>query len=1068
MMSRFLLFKASAGSGKTFNLAIQYIALLVAKGEHEYRHTLAVTFTNKATAEMKDRILQFLYEIWKGKGRSDALDKLKEVLSEDYRMTLPDDELRERCHRALRAILHDYGHFYVSTIDAFFQSVLRNMAHELGLNARLQVDIDDKDIIELAVESLIENLRHDNKDILPWLKNYIEEQLDQNRPWDVRRELKKMAGQLFKEEYLKRSLDTRNKPFDIQNIGNFRKVLLQERKALSEPMRQEAEQFEAAMQDAGMDYDTLCSYSKDVRKYVEAMKAGETDANFGTRLTSMATDSQKLLKANLRGDNGMKALADLLSERLTRLHEMQERQGRRIASIDLALAHLTPMGLFGAIEAEISRLSEERSRFMLAHTPILLKKMIQGDDASFVFERIGTRYDNIMIDEFQDTSRLQWENFRVLLLDNLASGGLSMVVGDIKQSIYRWRGGDWKILHDLGRQGHNGVPLEERKLDDNRRSLGNIVTFNNEFFRRAAEKLDEVGEQGDISLRELYADVEQGIKREEGRGYVRIRICHSKDKETAEGWQEEMLGDLCRQVTDLHQKGLPYEKMTILLRKNKDIAPTISYFAEHLPDVRLVSNEAFLLEASTAAKMIVCALQYVAEPGRDPVAERFLTMHYLRDVEHREASESQCLLDPLEDILPPDLVLRREALRAMPLYELCEKLYRILRLDEITRQDAYLFTFFDELTLFLRDNPSDIASFVQYWKETMSQKTIPDSATDGIRIYTIHKSKGLAFDTVLMPFANWDMERDRNGDLNWCLPPDAPRAKVKDTVFAADYLREHGYRRADELNGLYVAFTRAKDNLYVWGLSKESINPGNYNINVADLMYEILADPERKEGREDEDKDFLYTFGTEPALPAGEKKAEAAERTVEVRMCSYESNLSFRQSNGASEFVRQAGGEQDESLSEQQVSYIEQGKLLHYIFSKIEQAEDIERIVNQFGKQGLLSSEEQMRQVRELAHRGLRHEQVREWFSGRFQLFNECNILVPNAGTGKLEKRRPDRVMMDDERLVVVDFKFGKPHSDYEDQVRGYMTILRDMYPSHEVEGWLWYVYKNQTVRVEI
>ena len=1078
MTSRFLLFKASAGSGKTFNLAVQYIALLVAKGEREYRHTLAVTFTNKATAEMKDRILQFLYEMWKGEGQSAAFEKLKEVLSEDYQIIFSDDELREHCHGALRAILHDYGHFYVSTIDAFFQSVLRNMAHELGLNARLQVDIDDKDIIELAVESLIENLRHDNKDILPWLKNYIEEQLDQNRPWDVRRELKKMAGLLFKEEYLKRSLDPRNKPFDIQNIGNFRKVLNEQRKELAQPLTQEAEKFEEMIRDAGMDYDTLCNYSKDVRKYIEAMKAGETDASFGARLTAMTTDSKKLLKANLHNDNSLEALADNLSGQLTQLHELQERQGARIASIDLALAHLTPMGLFGAIEAEISRLSEERSRFMLAHTPILLKRMIQGDDASFIFERIGTLYNNIMIDEFQDTSRLQWENFRVLLLDNLASGGLSMVVGDIKQSIYRWRSGDWKILHELATQGHNGIPLEERKLDDNRRSLGNIVTFNNDFFRKAAEKLDQVGELDNFSLKELYAGVKQGIKREEGRGFVRIRICHSKDKDVAERWQEEMLGDLCQQVADLHQKGLPYEKMTILLRKNKDIAPTISFFAEHLPEVRLVSNEAFLLEASTAVKMIVCALQYVAEPERDPVAVRFLTKHYLLDVEHRDASESDCFLDKVEDILPKDIVEHREDLRATPLYELCEKLYRVLRLSEIENQDAYLFSFFDELTLYLHDNPSDIASLIEYWKETMGKKAIPNSSTEGIRIYTIHKSKGLAFDTVLMPFANWDMERDRNGDINWCVPQDAPlnemgslpisfSAKVKNTSFAGDYLREHDYRRADELNALYVAFTRAKDNLYVWGLSKESIAAGNYNISVADLMYEVLASQKEKEKEEDEeDKSFLFTFGKEPAIIKKKEEEKKEDTTEIVRMESYESNLSFLESNGASDFVKQVGKEQEGGLSKQQLKYIEQGKLLHYIFSKIERAEDIERIVNQFGAQGILTSEKEIQKVRELAYRGLRHEQVREWFSGRFQIFNECNILVPNAETRRLEKHRPDRVMMDDERLVVVDFKFGNPRSEYNEQVEEYMTILKDMYPEHKVEGWLWYVYKNQTERV--
>ena len=1073
MQSRFLLFKASAGSGKTFNLALQYIALLVVHGEHEYRHTLAVTFTNKATSEMKDRILQFLYNFWKREGSPEHFEALKEVLRSNYHLTLPDDELRERCHRALRAILHDYSHFYVSTIDAFFQSVLRNMAHELGLNARLQVDIDDKDIIEMAVESLIDNLRHDNREVLPWLKNYIEGQLDQNRPWDVRRELKKMAGLLFQEEYLKRSLDQRNKPFDIEHIAPFQKALNERRKELLAPLREGAEAFENVLRKGGMDYEELCNYSGDIRRYIEYLKGGNTDANFGKRLADMTVDSQKLLKAPLRKDASLLPVAQDLANRLTRLHETQERVRRQVESIDLALAHLTPMGLFGAIEAEVNRLSNERSRFMLAHTPILLNKMIQGDDASFIFERIGTQYNNIMIDEFQDTSRLQWDNFRVLLLDNLASGGLSMVVGDIKQSIYRWRSGDWKILHELGTKGHRGITLEEHNLDDNYRSRGNIVRFNNDFFPKAAKALDELGDGGDFSLQTLYADVEQGITKEPDKGYVRIRLCRTTEKEVRKTWQEEMLADLCKQVAYLHRKGMPYEEMTLLLRRNRDIAPTITYFAEHMPTVKLVSSEAFLLSASTAVQMLINALQYVADPERDPVATRYLAKHYLLDVEHREATENDYCMADLDDILPEAFVRHREELADMPLYELCETLYRTLQLHKIEQQDAYMFSFFDELAQFLRDNPSDIPTFIQYWKDSMHRKAIPNSAIDGIRIYTIHKSKGLAFGTVLMPFANWDIERDRLDSLNWCEPREAPlnamgslpisfTTRTKDTEFGEAYLREHAYRRADELNDLYVAFTRAKDNLYVWGLSKEQMARGNYNISVADLMYEVLA---RKD--EESPETFLYTFGPEPAIPApSQRKKEEEKTTINVPMCSYEGNLTFRQSNGAAEFVELSAMSQGQGISEKQLGYIEQGKLLHYIFSKIERADDINPIVEQFGKQGILTSDRQIEKVRDLAHRGLRHEQVREWFSGHFRLFNECNILVPNAKTGKLEKRRPDRVMMDEERIVVVDFKFGRPEPAYKDQVEEYKSILQSMYPSHKVEGWLWYVYKNITERV--
>ena len=1081
MTPRFLLFRASAGSGKTYNLAIQYIALLLAKGEHEYRYTLAVTFTNKATAEMKDRILQFLYDMWKGReGSEGKIADARRVVKQLYNATLSDDDIRQRSHRALSTILHDYSHFYVSTIDAFFQGVLRNMAHELGLNARLQVDLDDKAVIEIAVDNLMENLRHDNRDVLPWLTGYIEQQLSENKPWDVRRELKHMARILFEEEYLKRSIDSRNRAFNIENIGHFRQALEEEKKKELKPLTEAANAFENTMRNMGLDYEELFSYQADVHRYITNMKAGNTKATYGKRLSDMAADPMKLLKSPLRKEASLHPIAQQLAAQLDRISQIHQQAANRLGSIELALGNLTPMGLLGAIDNEVTRFSNERNRFMLARTPIMLRRMIQGEDASFVFERIGTQYHNIMIDEFQDTSRLQWENFRTLLLDNLASGGLSMIVGDIKQSIYRWRNGDWRILHELDRNGHNGIPLIHNQLDNNYRSLGQIVRFNNWLFPLAAQALDNLssGNEGE-SLTSLYADVKQEIKRNKEGGYVRIHILHSKEKAVAETWEETMLADLCQQVESLHAGGVDYSDMTILLRKNKYIQPTIAYFAEHLPHVRLVSNEAFLLGSSVAIQMIVCALQVIDDMERDPVALYYLAEEYQRHVALRPNRIPPATADDYLKLLPRTFTDHMAELRNLPLYELCEKVYRVLGIEKIAeRQDAFLFTFFDELSVYLRENPSDIPSFLQYWNEKMQLIPIPNGEVDGIRIYTIHKSKGLAFHTVLMPFADWDIERDMLNDLHWCMPTEAPldklgslpikfsSQKVMGTQFEKDYLEEHANCRADELNTLYVAFTRAKENLLVWGLSQKGLEKDKRDENIADLLYTVLKE-------EDGDEDGLtFTMGTPPmAAPQAQEgqtlpHTEGLARTITTTMCSYEGNLQFRQSGQAADFIRQVGEEEDEA-DESRLSYIEQGKLLHYVFSQIETADDIERITGQFAKQGILKSDSQLRQVRNLAMRGLRNERVRDWFSGRYQLFNECNILIPDPeNEGKLLKKRPDRVMLSPQEIIIVDFKFGKPQDEYREQVAQYMEILQSMYPDRRVEGWLWYVYKNKVEQI--
>lgn len=1077
MTPRFLLFKASAGSGKTYNLALQYIALLVVRGEQEFRRTLAVTFTNKATAEMKDRILLFLHTLAQGKDEQ-LRESLKDTLRKEYGIGLPDAEISLRCQKALRAILHNYSYFSISTIDAFFQTVLRNMAHELGLNARLQADLNTELIIELAVDSLIENLRHDNRDVLPWMRQEIENNLAEGKNWDVRRELRQSALLLFQEAYLKRSLDSRNLPFTVDNVSRFRQVLEAEREERIVPLRSAAEEFHAAVQATGMAYEDLFSYSKYIRSYIEKLRSGDMEAKFNATMQKMVDDSSKLLKASQRKDGSLLALADELAARLDSLHDLQSRTAGFVGTVGLALQNLSPMTMLGAIDKEVSRLSAERNRFMLARTPIMLRQMIHGDDASFIFERIGTRYNNIMIDEFQDTSRLQWENFRVLLLDNLADGGLNMVVGDIKQSIYRWRNGDWRILHELGTKGHNGTPLLLRPLDENYRSLGRIVDFNNRLFPLAAATLDAFAPDADFHLTDLYADTAQKIMRDPDGGYVRVRLCPSTGKEAQAAWAEETLSDLCRQVETLHRQGLPYEEMAILLRTKSRIPEIIAYFSVHLPDVRLVSSEAFLLGASTAVSMIVAALQVVDDIHRNPVAMHYLAKHYQQDVEQKTVTENDYCLAGYQDLLPSEFMERLTALRQLSLYELCESLYRILRLHEIPRQEAYLFTFFDELSAYLRDNPSDIPTFLRHWDEKLSRTPIPGSEAEGIRIYTIHSSKGLAFHTVLMPFAEWSIEEDNNKDLYWCMPNEQPfnalgslpvkfsAKRIADTLFEADYQVEHVNRRADELNTLYVAFTRAKANLYIWGLAKGS------PYSVADLMMATIPQIHAEENLDTETQDGLtWTFGTSPSTlsTAGTKRTDAPH-IIDIPMCSYEGGMSFRQSTQAAEFVKSAdkdGNTAPETTDARQLSYIEQGKLLHYIFSHIHTADDIDRVTRQFAQQGILKSEKQTEQVRNLARRGLHHAQVREWYSGRFRIFNECNILIPDPETGKLEKRRPDRVMMDDRRIIVVDFKFGNPKPEYREQVAGYMRILRTMNPSHQVEGWLWYVYKNITESVE-
>lgn len=1117
MSSRFLLFNASAGSGKTYNLAVQYIVLLVRDGGREYAHTLAVTFTNKATAEMKDRILEQLWGI--GHQHPDSDNYLHSVQEELHKLhvTLSDDEVRERCRQALECILHDYSRFSVSTIDAFFQNVLRNMAHELGLNARLQVDLGDKQVIELAVNNIIDSLRHDDTQVLPWLKAYIKSQMDDGKKWDVRGQLSEIAQFLFQEMYLTRELDPDNKPLTRDAIQAFRKELDRLKKECVDKMKQAATSFDNIMRSNGFDYKDLLNYSGDELSLFQKILSGETDITMGKRLLGYLDNPTDILRTKLRSEASLHGIAGQLVDQLRQIHDAAP----TLATIQSARQNLTPLGLLNVIDEEVARINADNNQFMLAKTPILLKKMIQDDDSSFVFEKMGTRYRNIMIDEFQDTSNLQWANFGNLIINALANGGFQMLVGDIKQSIYRWRNGDWKILHNQVlkvkrsmEQQEDGVEL--RPLSENRRSQRGIIDFNNAFFPQAAVHLDQIANDSAIQLSTLYADVQQQVNdRKDWGGYVRVRTALEANKDNGgidkEDWTQLMLADLCEQIQKLHGQGIEYKQMALVFRKRKFIQPTLEYFAQHLPDVPLVSDEAFLLGSAISVQMLVAALQVIGTATPDaegtliiqhPVALRYLMKHYQRDVMHQTtATENDyCLASPA-DILPADFLDHLHDLQQTPLYELCERLYALLHLSEIPFEDAYLFTFFDELSSYLRDQPADILSFLAYWDDKLQSTTIPSGEVNGIRIFTVHKSKGLQFHTVFMPFCDWQIEYDMQGEKMWArsgneqfdqlgtLPINI--SGMDKTLYHDAYQFEHLQRRADELNALYVAFTRAEHNLYIWGLyGKEGIDDKS---TVADLiqltmqsMPQNLTSGQCTWQTEELEGTHVYTL-TGPSRTTAKTEDKKTEKVVNrmaphfteqpIQMCSYDAHVEFRQSQAASKFIRLAGEEfetipqtEDEAgqpIDRQQMSYIEKGKLLHFVFSEIETENDVQRVLDTLQEQGLFERPAQRREAERLVQRGLQQNRVKEWFSGRYRLFNECNILTRDPETDAFCVRRPDRVMMNQDRIIVVDFKFGKPNPDYQNQVREYMDILHSMHPDKHIEGWLWYVYSGKTEEVD-
>ncbi|MDR0938904.1 MAG: UvrD-helicase domain-containing protein [Mediterranea sp.] len=1039
-MSELLVYKASAGSGKTFTLAAEYIKLLIAD-PHAYRQILAVTFTNKATAEMKERILGQLYGIYAGDKDSDAY--LRRVCDDTGRS---ENEVRQAAGTALRHMLHDYSRFRVETIDSFFQSVMRNLARELELSPNLNIELNNAEVINDAVDQMIEELDANSPTLL-WLLDYIDERIQGDKRWNVSDEVKKFGMNIFDEEYIARGKALRQKLRQPDNVRAYRKQLRALEAEVLDEMGDFARQFTETLANHELIPADLNRGDKGIAAYFRKLAEGKlTDDISNASVEKCLADAGAWTTKSAPRRADIIALAEeRLMPLLRRAEESRPHDNMLLNSCRLSIQHLNNLQLLADIDEEVRQLNSENNRFLLSDTNALLHQLVGDGDSSFVFEKLGANIRHVMIDEFQDTGRMQWSNFKLLLLEGLSQGADSLIVGDVKQSIYRWRNADWSILNALDTR-LDRFPIRVKTLAINRRSETNVIRFNNRVFTAATRYLNDIyrqqlGHDCDDLLK-AYADVEQQSPRTEEKGYVKVSFLASDEEAN---YAERTLVALGQEVERLVSTGVRLSDIAILVRKNKSIPRIAEYFDNHL-GYKIVSDEAFRLDASLATHALVDALRCLSAPA-DRIAVATLT----------KESGGQ---------LPPEFLRRREELRLMPLYELLEELYVIFSIDRVDGQDAYLFAFFDAVTDYLSNHPSDIDSFVRHWDETLSSKTIPGGeVADGIRIFSIHKSKGLEFHTVLIPFCDWKMENETNDQLVWCAPSVAPfdaldilpitySSRMAQSIYNNDYLRERLQLWVDNLNLLYVAFTRAGKNLIVWG-----------KLQAKGTMSELLAaalhgidNVDRVDGQDpaetEPDEAADYEVGLPCPSAAPQPQTSTTNKLVwrparrPVRMCSSRRDVEFRQSNRSADFIQ--GIDEEESDSR----FINRGRLLHTLFSTILTTDDIDPAIARLVAEGVMNPD-QVEEVRQLTRKAFLTPEVSDWYSGRWQLFNECSIIYKENGA--LQTRRPDRVMMADGEVVVVDFKFGKENPKYNRQVSDYMRLLARMGYTN-ISGYIWYV----------
>lgn len=1081
-------YKASAGSGKTFTLAVEYIKLLI-RDPQNYRYILAVTFTNKATQEMKQRILSKLYGI--AHALPDANDYYMEVSKAFPNME--ERAIRLHAALALTQLVHNYSYFRVETIDSFFQRILRNLARELDLTANLQVMLNDKEVERQAVDNLIEQIEKDDDPLLQWIMDFVQERMDDDKNWNVIGSIKSFGENIFSDFYKSHQLQLRG----IINDGHFFKSYkskLQKLKAnANNQMKDFARQYEAIADRYGLQDSNYSHGHSNVPGYFENLANGNYLGDKPKMpnsyvLKGLGDNPEGLLKKSDIGSAEGNAIVNEVAPLLKKAEAARKKASVTVVSVNITLQHINELRLLGRIEEEVTRINNENNEYLLSNTQSLLHALIDKQDSPFIYEKIGGQLRFIMIDEFQDTSIVQWQNFEVLLNDCIAHDQGSMIVGDVKQSIYRWRDGDWHQLQDLREETCEQVRVQP--LSTNYRSERNIVKFNNAFFTAAVNQVSDeavrnlkdqqaperlIAEAEEI--KSAYADVVQKVPDDKpATGRVEVTLL------AAEDYDHQMINQVEQVIVDLLQSHIPEDKIAIIVRRKKQIKLLANYFLHHAVTVNgqqvmlnMVSDEAFRLDASLAVNILVKAMKLLVAPD-DRLTEAFLVKAYRQIVNPTDNDASLFIgKATLTAQLPHEMVTERNNLLSLPLIDLAERLYTIFQLKKLEQQSAYVCAFFDQMADFISRHVVGIEEFLEEWNSQLCAKSIHSDEVNGIRMLTIHKSKGLEFDNVIIPFCDWKIEDTR--DILWAEPkeevfnelPLVPlnlyANRLQNSIYKNDYLSEHTKILIDNLNLLYVAFTRASRNLFIFGKNESPQAPSEWlKTLLPNLQDSLSADLDDNK----EAKTFHFTFGV---LCPSKKKLdykqanifEQKEESVKIKIETTREKKDFMQSHASKDFM--TPDDELETLQRRQ-AYIETGNILHALFASIHNYNEFNQALAQLEFDGVLYEQPMTRdQLKEKIKEKLDNKQIREWFSPHWKVFNECSILYFDQKKGYVRDARPDRVIYDDKQMIVIDFKTGKELPEHITQVQGYMQLLRTMGYTN-ISGFLWYIHHDHIVRV--
>lgn len=1011
MQNNFVVYKSSAGSGKTYTLVREYLKLALADPHRlnkAFRQILAITFTNKAAAEMKERILRALYEISNGK---------KIPLADDLQaeLKISETDLHARCEELHSHLLHQYADFSVCTIDSFVYRIVKRFSLDLQLPANFSVETDEETALWWAIDSLLTNMQ-ENKAVKQLLEEYAAEKVDEQKNWKVENEIFALAKSILiaKKDGEADLLSQQ----EINNLTEVKSLLKKKVKEVEDKYTLLADKFFKLIASKNISPSDFYYGEKGVPGYFKKIQNGNYDDEklVGSYVLKAVQEDvwYTARNANPAIDAAKGTILDIFNE----IETYREQVNKSYYLNKILLKNINALCVLSEVSLLVKQYKAEKNIVFISEFNKAVAGFIQEEPVPFIYERLGDKYKNYLIDEFQDTSGLQWLNLLPLVHNSLSEGKFCMLVGDSKQSIYRWRGADIEQFVNLPQienkrgsawineqQQALAANYEERYLKINRRSCAEIISFNNKLFDFLADNFLEG------KYKRVY---ENGSQEASGRDKGKITVSFIKEeKELAE---ETVLADTLKLIREAEAKNYSFADMAVIVRQNRNGNLVANYLLQN--GIPVVSSDSLLLKGCPEVNFLISFLGWMI--NRHDSVSATAVLSYLREsakinVSHDILKEGAYSSGKLQDTLTAlGVETDINKLSALPLFELCTEISRLFNLE--SRNALYLNFFLDEVQNYsLRENNS-VFAFLQWWKKTAEKVSvkIPQN-TNAVKIVTIHACKGLEFPVVIFPFADWRTQMPENLliDTHEELPQ-LPVALVKTekdlkkTKFEPQAVDEEQKQNLDNLNLLYVACTRAVEELHI--ISRE----GGIGVTVATWL-----------------KNFVAQYYAEQTTESKTEIGEGIDRSKhEVKESPSLKPATYRPLHEAVT-IKLSDFEEDEGQSKRLY-----GITLHNILAEIKTGANVEAALKKALVQGNIN-EGQVEELKALIEALIGNPLVKNYFAENVLVKAETELFLDDG-----EIVRPDRVVICEDHLAVIDYKTGEKKSEHVKQIQQYKHTL--------------------------